>query len=247
MARTIDEKFAKYAESGAYHWTEIGSHWIWHNAFTAERYRRVLEKLEGRTVRRLLDVGSGDGALLWLAHCRLRTAQLDGLDPNDEGRRLAKALLERHGVPVALHADWTTVEPGAYDAITCTEVIEHVSDPARLLENIGGALRASGIAVVTTPIRLTEEPEDPNHRYEWFPNEFRRLCEASALRLVSHESVIPAASAEAYFWRPPVFARVPLFRVLCNLLSIYGGVKALTWLGLRRRLFMLQIAVLQKP
>jgi SAM-dependent methyltransferase len=245
--RTVDKDFAKYGERGAYHWTEIGSHWIWHNAFTAERYRRVLDKLHGLGVRRLLDVGCGDGALLWLAHRRLPSATLEGLDPNDEGRQLCQTLLARRGVPVTLHADWSSIEQNGFDAVICTEVIEHVHDPVVLLEHIASGLRSGGLAVITTPIRLTEEPEDSNHCREWFPNEFYRLCEASKMRLVSHERVIPAASAEAYFWRPRIFARVPVFRVLCNVLSIYGKVKALTGFGLRPRLFMLQVVVLRKP
>lgn len=47
-------------------------------------------------------------------------------------------------------------------------------------------------------------------------------------------------------WRPRFLLRVPVFRVLCNLLSIYARVNALTWLGMRPRLFMTQLAVLEK-
>jgi SAM-dependent methyltransferase len=245
-SRTTDREFAKYAEVGAYHWREIGSHWIYHNAFTAERYRRVLDKFRPETVR-LLDVGCGDGALLWMAHRRFPAAQLEGLEPNDEGRRLSKVLLEQRHVPVTLHADWSSVAQDAFDAVICTEVIEHVNDPDELFRSIHSILRPEGIAVLTTPIRLTEEPEDSNHRHEWFPGEFHRLCQTSGMRVISHEQVIPAASAEAYFWRPPIFARVPVFRVLCNVLSIYGGVKALSWLRMRQRLFMMQVVVLAKP
>ena len=37
-----DADFAKYAESGAYHWREIGHGLISHNAFTAERHHQVI-------------------------------------------------------------------------------------------------------------------------------------------------------------------------------------------------------------
>ena len=65
-------------------------------------------------------------------------------------------------------------------------------------------------------------------------------------RVVSHEQVVPAAAVEVYFWRPLVFARVPVFRLLCNLLSIYAGVNAMSWLRMRPRLFMMQIVIVEK-
>ena len=59
-----DARFAKYAESGAYHWREVGRGLIAHNAFTAERYRRVIAGAALRDGDRVLDYGCGDGALL---------------------------------------------------------------------------------------------------------------------------------------------------------------------------------------
>lgn len=42
-------------------------------------------------------------------------------------------------------------EPGAYDFILCTEVIEHTSRPDRVVANIAAALAPGGVAVVTLP------------------------------------------------------------------------------------------------
>ena len=113
------------------------------------------------------------------------------------------------------------------------------------MRTLGRVLRPGGRLVVTTPIRLTEFPDDPNHVQEWFPGEFIQLFGAG-WRVLSHDSVVPVAAPEAYFWRPPVFARVPVFRFVCNVLSIYAGVNALSWLRLRPRLFMMQIVVAEK-
>jgi SAM-dependent methyltransferase len=115
-----------------------------------------------------------------------------------------------------------------------------------LLREIARVLKPGGRAVVTTPIRLAEKPFDVNHVREWFPEEFARLFDGGAWRLIAHDQVIPAAAAEAYFWRPPVFARVPVFRLMCNILSIYAGVNALSWLRLRPRLFMMQIVIVER-
>ena len=246
MPRTTDAAFSKYDEGGAYHWREVGRHWIGHNAFTAERYRRVLDALGSRPVRRLLDVGCGDGALIAVARRRFPAADLHGYDPNATGLGLAREVLGRHRIEAHLHGDQASIPQGAFDAVICTEVIEHVNEPEALLRLIASALGPGGVAVLTTPVRLTETPEDTNHRIEWFPSEFRRLCESSGLALVSHDTVIPAAAIEAYFWRPKLFLRVPVFRLICNVLSIYFGVNASAWLAVRNRLPTLQIAVLKK-
>jgi hypothetical protein len=100
--------------------------------------------------------------------------------------------------------------------------------------------------VMTTPIRLTELPGDANHVREWFPSEFAGLFDPSRWRVISHEEVVPCAAPEAYFWRPPVFFRVPVFRLICNVLSIYADVNAMTWLRMRPRLFMMQVVVAER-
>jgi SAM-dependent methyltransferase len=244
QTRTTDAAFAKYAEAGAYHWREIGGHWIWHNAFTAERYRRVLGALDGRRIHRVLDVGCGDGALIGMGQRRWPGAEWHGCEPNELGRRLAGAMLARHGVTATLHAELAALPDAFFDAVTCTEVIEHVHDPAGLLRHVGRVLAPGGAAVLTTPVRLTEIPEDPNHVREWFPTEFRALCDSSGLAVVTHDLVMPMAGVEAYFWRPRIFLRVPVFRVLCNVLSIYCGVNPSALLAMRPRLPMLQMVVL---
>ncbi|PYQ99532.1 MAG: hypothetical protein DMF96_06610 [Acidobacteria bacterium] len=203
-----DATFAKYEESGAYHWREIGWGLISHNAFTAERYRQV--------------------------------------DPNPLAVQLAGAMLRSHGVQATIHGSTASLPPDYYDRVICTEVIEHATTPGNLLLDFARVLKPGGRLVVTTPIRLTEVPEDPNHVHEWFPGEFARLFETGIWRVIAHEQVVPAAAPEVYFWRPIIFARIPVFRLLCNLLSIGAGVNAMSWLRMRPRLFMMQIVIAEK-
>lgn len=243
-----DAAFIKYAEEGAYHWRAVGGHWLHHHAFTAERYRRTLAAAGPLEGKRALDYGCGDGALLgWLARRVGPSGRAHGFDPNAEGLRLAGAMLAKHGLAADLHADMGEVPDASLDAVICAEVIEHVHDVPGLLRQIERTLVPGGRAVITTPIRMTEKPEDVNHVQEWYPEEFKALLEKGPLRLLNHEPIIPAAAAEVYYWRPWLFLRVPIFRVVCNWLSIYFGVNALSWLKMRPRLFMMQIATLEKP
>ena len=243
-----DARFAKYAESGAYHWREVGSGLIAHNAFTAERYRRVIEGAALRDGDRVLDYGCGDGA--WLGFLRRRFPrqqyELHGFDPNALGVELARAALASNGVQATLHGSLASIPDAYFDRVVCTEVIEHASAPGSMLLEIARVLKPGGRVVVTTPIRLTEDPQDVNHVREWFPAEFVRLFESGLWHVVAHEQVVPAAAVEVYFWRPRLFARVPVFRLLCNLLSICGGINALSWLRMRPRLFMMQVVIAEK-
>ncbi len=241
-----DASFAKYADRGAYHWQEIGHGLLSHNAFTAERYRTVAERAGAAGGERVLDYGCGDGALLGVLARRSGAVELHGYDPNVLGLDLARGVLQAHGICATLHAATPDIPAGFFDCVVCTEVIEHASAPAALLAEIARLLKPGGRLVITTPIRMTEHPEDPNHVREWFPEEFGRLFDPASWEVSRHDRVVPAAAPEAYFWRPPIFARVPVFRLLCNLLSIYAGVNAMTWLRLRPRLFMMQIVTAQK-
>ena len=156
-------------------------------------------------------------------------------------------MLKSRGLDVALHAEARALPTSYFDRVICTEVIEHASSPRALIEEVWRVLRPGGRAVFTTPIRITEVPEDPNHVREWFPSEFVELFTGSPMRMIEYLQMVPVAAPEVYFWRPPVFGRVPVFRLLCNALSICAGVNATSWLRMRPRMFMVQIAVVERP
>ena len=250
MSRQVhaDAAFEKYVEHGAYHWREIGRGLLSHNAFTAQRYRVVADRAELSRGGRVLDFGCGDGALLGVVHKRHPGMALDlhGFDPNELAVHLARETLAQHRVPATIHTSLVAVADGFFDAVLCSEVIEHASEPELLLCEIARVLKPGGRLVLTTPVRLTEFPSDPNHVREWFPEEFGELFAPDRWTVKAHDAIVPVAAVEAYFWRPPVFGRVPVFRFLCNVLSAFFDVNALSWLRVRPHLFMMQIVVADK-
>ena len=95
---------------------------------------------------RLLDVGCGNGAFL----LRAREMGLDvhGCEPDP----MAVATCGRLGLDVRLGDVWTAGFPdAAFDYITLNHVIEHVSDPGRLLAKLRVMLKPGGILWLGLP------------------------------------------------------------------------------------------------
>lgn len=103
--------------------------------------------------KRVLDVGCG-GGLLSEAMAALG-ARVTGIDKAEAPLAVARLHLKESGREVDYHAasaeEWAEVHPGEYDVVTCLELLEHVPDPASVVEACsrlaapGGALFFSTI------------------------------------------------------------------------------------------------------
>ncbi len=111
-------------------------------------FRRVLQGVE-RTPSparpRLLDIGTGLGALL--EEAQALGFEAEGLDVSEPlvARALARGLRVRHGSAETLN------EESAFDVVTLLDVIEHVPEPRNLLLAARRLLKPGGELVVYTP------------------------------------------------------------------------------------------------
>jgi SAM-dependent methyltransferase len=244
-----DAAFEKYVRrGGAYHWDHVSRDVRRHHAFTAERYRRTLHALGDVAGSRVLDYGCGDGALLAQIAQRVGPdGEAHGYEPNATGRAIAAEMLRRHRLAAGVHAEVRALPDACFDRVVCADVVEHASDPSGVVDDIHRLLKPGGRAVLTTPVRLSERPLDRNHVREWFPGDLAAFLERGPLTLVHHEQAIPVAAVEVYGWRPRLLGGFPVFRLVCNLVSIYLDRNALSWLNLPQQRFLLQLAVLAKP
>jgi SAM-dependent methyltransferase len=105
---------------------------------------------------RVLDAGAGAAPYRPLfGHCDYVTQDWPGSVHG--GARGPDIVADLHHLPVA---------DASFDAVVCTEVLEHVAEPAIVLAELSRALRPGGRLLLTVPfvIELHEEPHD-HYRY----------------------------------------------------------------------------------
>ena len=130
-------------------------------------YEFACEQLGGG---RVLDFGSGSGyGAARLAREPVVAVGVDRVPPDARQRGAA------HFVRADLRA--SPLRPASFDAVVSFQVIEHLEDPSDYLDAIANALAPRGVALVTTPNRLTSDGENPFHVHEYEADEL-----ASVLR-----------------------------------------------------------------
>ena len=166
---------------------------------------------------RMLDLGCGDGTVLWLA--RRDGWQVEGVELFPEHA----AMVQRtHGFPVtASDIDSYPGAPAAWDVVVLTHVLEHLPDPLGALVKIRTLLAADGVGVLEFPNidaldarvrRFLDRSGIHRHHYPstYKPGHVQEFCRASfayACALANLELVV----WETYAVNPVKYA---LYRVL---------------------------------
>jgi 2-polyprenyl-3-methyl-5-hydroxy-6-metoxy-1,4-benzoquinol methylase len=156
-------------------------------ALALERVVRAADPF--RSTGRWLDIGFGDGSLLSVAAAH-------GWSPH--GTEQATSALQH-----AAERGWVvTADPltdprfprSAFDVVSLVEVLEHVREPRRLLDQACAFLRAGGLLYATTPNALSLNRRvlgvgwsifcAPEHLVVWTPGALRRSLEERGLRVL---------------------------------------------------------------
>ncbi len=89
----------------------------------------------------------------------------------------------------------------AFDAIVCTEVLEHIPQDEEALAEIARVLKTGGLLVVSVP--LPPAPRDPAHVREGYtPQALSLLLERNGLNVVASETCLHAVMRALYHaWR----------------------------------------------
>ncbi|GIW06778.1 MAG: hypothetical protein KatS3mg060_1583 [Dehalococcoidia bacterium] len=136
------------------------------------RYRFFAERVPAGVVLDL-GCGAGEGAAS-LADGRRVVAV-------DEDREALAFARSRFPSPffVQLDGEWLAFADASFDGVISVEVIEHVQNPERYLDEARRVLKPGGVFVLTTPNRLRSSPTPgsrwPEHLREYSPDELSRL------------------------------------------------------------------------
>jgi SAM-dependent methyltransferase len=139
---------------------------------------------------RVLDLGCGGGyGTADLADALPRVVGVDRIPPDRGSRRR--------------NIDWVRADlrslplrARCFETIVSFQVIEHLEDPAILIEAIARLLEPDGVALMTTPNLLTSDRINPYHVHEYQAEELRghllpRFAEVEMLGVRASERVSP--------------------------------------------------------
>ncbi len=105
-----------------------------------------IDEIAGLEGKRVLDVGCGGGILS--ESMAARGASVTGIDMGEAPLAVAKLHLLESGlevdyqrIPVEMLAD---ERPGTYDIVTCMEMLEHVPDPASVIQSCAELAKPGG-------------------------------------------------------------------------------------------------------
>jgi SAM-dependent methyltransferase len=174
--------FEKYRKRGAYHWQNYFGGLFSIDSFLRGRYDQVISFLRDAGVARtsrLLEVGCGDGALSGLIY-KTFGCELIGLEPSADGIRYCQEMFSQFrfkGTFEQSEGYRFAYPENHFDFVVLADVIEHLQHPDLMLEEIKRVLKPNGKAIITTPVRTSEHPEDKMHVHEFYADELSHLCE----------------------------------------------------------------------
>jgi SAM-dependent methyltransferase len=182
-------------------------------------YRSIIRLLRSSGGSRLLDVGCGEGQLLRRAQ---KHFDVHGVDVSEAGVAAARAALGREVAQVASAAQLPFAD-GAFDVVTCLDVLEHIDDPLVVLREIHRVLADGGAFLFSTP-----NPTSLGHRLKG--------KQSFIYRDDSHVSVLPPAQ-----WRAVV--AVAGFTVVSDGTDTLWDAPYVRWLPAQaQRVFFLLLA-----
>ncbi len=118
------------------------------------RLAAILSLIDLSTMTLVLDMGCGTG---WLTrqYANLTHGQAIGIDFSVESVNAAYSKAKEAGIYnvkfIAMDAEELQFGDDSFDCIICSEVIEHLLNPQKALEEMARVVKPDGVVVITTP------------------------------------------------------------------------------------------------
>jgi 2-polyprenyl-6-hydroxyphenyl methylase/3-demethylubiquinone-9 3-methyltransferase len=170
--------------------------------------------------KRVLDIGCGGGILT--ESMALLGAQVKGIDLSTKALAVAKL----HGIESGIKVDYEAIsaedlaarEPASFDVVTCMEMLEHVPDPAQVVQACHSLVKPGGMvffstinrnpkaylmAVIGAEYLLRMLPRG-THDYQRFikPSELARFARSAGLRVSDMTGLHYNPLTKAYWLGP---------------------------------------------
>ncbi len=114
-------------------------------------YTAVAEYAGDLNNKKTIDIGCGNGYLLEQLHKKSPHAELHGLEYSKGLYESSKQRLKEKAKIINGDAEEMQLEDNTFDRVICTEVIEHVKNPSKVLKEIHRILKQDGIVTMTIP------------------------------------------------------------------------------------------------
>ena len=133
--------------------------------------------------KRVLDVGAGSCPYRSaFSHCDYRTHDFGKLEENQLRGRVGYGAVDYVGDICSI-----PVEDASFDVILCTEVLEHVPEPIRAVQEFSRILRPGGYLILTAPLGSGLHQE-PYHFYGGYtPFWYQRFLDAAGFESIKIE------------------------------------------------------------
>jgi 2-polyprenyl-3-methyl-5-hydroxy-6-metoxy-1,4-benzoquinol methylase len=111
-------------------------------------HEKVIELLDNEPTQNVLDVGCGEGDLLYsaIANKKVDYEHANGCDLIDQLSRHSKLKFTKADLNMGL-----PFKDKSFDVITCIEVIEHLENPSLLVRELYRTLKPNGTLIISTP------------------------------------------------------------------------------------------------
>lgn len=157
---------------------------------TLKQKRNLLEKMTGKKMGSLLDVGCGTGAFL---HTMQQAGwKSSGLEPDDTARNKAREL---YNLNVESSEKLFSLTAESFDAITMWHVLEHVHDLHKYLNQLKKLLNQTGKIFIAVPNYTSYDEtvykqfwaayDVPRHLYHFSPKAMEKLLAIHDMKIVA--------------------------------------------------------------
>mgnify|MGYP000294823187 CR=1 FL=1 len=145
------DEIAKF-EQVAHQWWDLTGDFKPLHQINPMRRQFIIQHVDNLFDKKIIDVGCGGGILS--ESLASLGAQVTGIDMGEEPLNIAKLHALESGVSVNYQQitaeEQAALEPESYDIVTCMEMLEHVPDPASVVQACSQLVKPGGFVFFST-------------------------------------------------------------------------------------------------